>query len=80
MGYTISQKILAAHCGRDRVSHGEIINAKVDYLIAGEINAPICIKDFNRLENPAFSTRRAWSLSRIVMPLTRTSSRRNNAG
>jgi 3-isopropylmalate/(R)-2-methylmalate dehydratase large subunit len=52
MGYTISQKILAAHCGRNHVSPGEIINAKVDRLIAGEINALICIKDFSKLENP----------------------------
>jgi 3-isopropylmalate/(R)-2-methylmalate dehydratase large subunit len=51
MGDTISQKILAAHCDRNHVSHGEIINAKIDRLVSGEINALVCIKDFNRLEN-----------------------------
>jgi 3-isopropylmalate/(R)-2-methylmalate dehydratase large subunit len=50
-GQTISQKILAAHCGRDRVLPGEIVNARIDRLISGEINALVCIKDFDRLEN-----------------------------
>ena len=30
MGQTITQKILAAHCGRDEVHPGEIIMADID--------------------------------------------------
>lgn len=49
MGMTISEKILAAHAGRDEVSAGEIINAKVDIVLANDITAPIAIKEFERL-------------------------------
>lgn len=52
MGQTISEKILAAHCGRDVVSPGDIVAARVDYLVANEINAAMCFSEFARLNNP----------------------------
>lgn len=48
MGMTITEKILAAHCGRDRVAPGELINARVDLALANDITAPIAIAEFNR--------------------------------
>jgi 3-isopropylmalate/(R)-2-methylmalate dehydratase large subunit len=33
MGMTLAEKILAAHCGRDRVSPGELVNARVDFVM-----------------------------------------------
>ena len=48
MGMTITEKILAAHCGRDRVAPGELINAQVDLALANDITAPIAIAEFNR--------------------------------
>ena len=44
MGQTITQKILAAHCGRDEVHPGEIIMADIDLALGNDITAPISIK------------------------------------
>jgi 3-isopropylmalate/(R)-2-methylmalate dehydratase large subunit len=45
---TITEKILAAHAGREIVSAGDLINAKVDLILANDITAPISIKEFKR--------------------------------
>ena len=44
MAQTITQKILAAHCGRDEVHAGEIIMADIDLALGNDITAPISIK------------------------------------
>lgn len=49
MGLTIAEKILAVHTGKECVSPGEIINAKVDLVLANDITAPIAIKEFEKL-------------------------------
>ena len=43
---TITQKILAAHGGKDYVEPGELILAKVDIALANDITAPLAIKAF----------------------------------
>jgi 3-isopropylmalate/(R)-2-methylmalate dehydratase large subunit len=45
-GQTITQKILAAHCGKDHVEPGELILAKVDIALGNDITAPLAIKEF----------------------------------
>ena len=46
---TITEKILAAHAGREKVSPGELINAKVDLILANDITAPIAITEFEKI-------------------------------
>jgi len=46
---TLAEKILAAHSGKDRVSPGEFINARVDLVLSNDITAPLAIKEFQRL-------------------------------
>ena len=46
---TITEKILAAHSGKKQVSAGELINAKVDLLLANDITAPIAITEFRKI-------------------------------
>ena len=46
---TITEKILAVHAGRKEVSPGELINAKVDLVLANDITAPIAIKEFKKI-------------------------------
>ena len=46
---TITEKILAVHSGRKEVSPGELINAKVDLVLANDITAPIAIKEFKKI-------------------------------
>jgi len=49
MGMTISQKILAAHAGRDLVEAGELLNCKLDVVLGNDVTAPVAIAEFNRL-------------------------------
>ena len=49
MGMTIAEKILAAHSGRKEVSPGDLINVKVDLVMANDITAPIAIEQFRKL-------------------------------
>src|SRR3990172_6281246 len=49
MRMTITEKILAAHSGRKEVSPGELINAKVDLILANDITAPIAISEFKKI-------------------------------
>lgn len=49
MGQTITQKILAAHSGREAVEPGELINARVDLVLGNDITAPIAIQEFEKI-------------------------------
>ncbi len=46
MTMTIAEKILAKHSGKERVSPGEIVSAKVDMVLGNDITAPVAIKEF----------------------------------
>ena len=48
MGSTITQKILSSHCAREEVTLGEFIMAKVDFILANDITAPIAIEEFEK--------------------------------
>lgn len=48
MGMTITEKILADHCGKKEVQAGELIMAKVDLVLANDVTAPIAIKEFEK--------------------------------
>jgi 3-isopropylmalate/(R)-2-methylmalate dehydratase large subunit len=49
MGMTITEKILAAHAGKDAVAPGELIEARLDLVLGNDITAPIAIKEFREL-------------------------------
>jgi 3-isopropylmalate/(R)-2-methylmalate dehydratase large subunit len=49
MPQTITEKILAAHCGRDEVRPGDFIEARVDLCLGNDITAPIAIREFGKL-------------------------------
>jgi len=48
MPMTITEKILAAHAGREEVHPGELINVKVDLVLGNDITAPVAIREFAR--------------------------------
>jgi len=50
MGMTISEKILAAHAGKDRVEPGEIVMVDVDVNLANELSAALAIDEFLKIE------------------------------
>jgi 3-isopropylmalate/(R)-2-methylmalate dehydratase large subunit len=49
MGMTVSQKILAAHAGKEFVAPGELINCKLDVVLGNDVTAPVAIAEFEKL-------------------------------
>ncbi len=49
MGMTISQKILAAHAGKEFVAPGELVNCRLDVVLGNDITAPVAIAEFEKL-------------------------------
>lgn len=49
MGMTITEKILAAHAGVAEVSSGELINARLDLVLANDITGPLAVKEFRKI-------------------------------
>lgn len=49
MGMTITEKILAAHAGKDYVEPGELITAQLDLVLGNDITAPVAIKEFEKI-------------------------------
>lgn len=46
MGMTLTEKIIAAHAGLDRVEPGQLVLAGVDLALGNDITSPIAIKQF----------------------------------
>ena len=49
MGMTITQKILAEHAGVPEVKAGDLIEAKLDYVLGNDVTAPPAIKIMKQL-------------------------------
>lgn len=48
MGMTMSQKILADHAGLENVVAGQLIEGKLDMVLANDITAPVAINEFEK--------------------------------
>ena len=48
MGMTMTQKILAAHAGRDSVKAGELIEAKLDLVLGNDVTTPVAVDVFDK--------------------------------
>lgn len=48
MGMTMTQKILAAHCGESTVKAGQLINTKLDIVLGNDITTPVAINEFEK--------------------------------
>ncbi|MBR3678751.1 MAG: 3-isopropylmalate dehydratase large subunit [Oscillospiraceae bacterium] len=48
MGMTMTQKILAAHAGLEKVESGQLINAKLDIVLGNDITTPVAVKEFEK--------------------------------
>ncbi len=45
---TITEKIIAAHSGKESVSPGEFVESRVDLVLANDITAPLAIEEFEK--------------------------------
>ena len=48
MGMTMTQKILAAHAGLDRVVAGQLIRANLDMVLGNDITTPVAVNEFEK--------------------------------
>ncbi len=51
MGMTITQKILAAHAGLDKVEAGQLIEAKLDMVLGNDVTTPVAIHEMEKFNN-----------------------------
>jgi len=49
MGMTMTQKILAAHAGLDKIVPGQLIEANLDLVLGNDITSPVAIKEFAKI-------------------------------
>ncbi|MCD7906035.1 MAG: 3-isopropylmalate dehydratase large subunit [Clostridiales bacterium] len=49
MGMTMTQKILAAGAGLERVKAGQLIEAKLDLVLGNDVTTPVAINEFNKI-------------------------------
>lgn len=54
MGMTMTEKILAKHAGIDVVKPGQLINCKLDMVLANDVTAPPAVKEFEKIGKPVF--------------------------
>ena len=54
MGMTMTQKILAAHAGLDSVVAGQLIEAKLDVVMANDITGPMALPIFKQMADHVF--------------------------
>jgi len=46
---TMTQKILAAHAGLDRVEAGQLVMARLDMVLGNDITTPVAVKEFRKI-------------------------------
>lgn len=51
MGMTMTQKILAAHAGLDKVEAGQLIEAKLDMVLGNDVTTPVAIHEMEKFNN-----------------------------
>ncbi|MGD9317712.1 MAG: 3-isopropylmalate dehydratase large subunit, partial [Anaerolineae bacterium] len=66
MGYTMAEKILAAHAGQDAVRAGQFVDVEVDIVLSNDITAPISIREFEKLAGAGGSPK-VFDPERVVM-------------
>ena len=49
MGMTMTQKILAAHAGLDKVEAGQLIIADLDLVLGNDVTSPVAIAEYGKL-------------------------------
>lgn len=49
MSMTMTEKILAAHAGKEQVEPGDLIKARVDLILGNDITSPVAIREFEKI-------------------------------
>ncbi len=59
---TLAEKILAAHCDQKNISPGDLINVRVDMVLANDITGPISINEFRKI-----GVKKVFDPAKVVM-------------
>lgn len=62
MGMTMTQKILAAHAGLDKVEAGQLIMADLDLVLGNDVTTPVAIHEMDK-----FNTKKVFDKDKIAM-------------
>ncbi len=62
MVQTITEKILAAHAGKDNVRPDDLLEIDLDVVLANDVTAPIAITEFRKIGNP-----RVFDKNKVVL-------------
>ena len=62
MGMTITEKILAAHTGLEKVEPGDLIQAKIDIALGNDITIPLAIEEIEKI-----GARKVFDRNKIVL-------------
>ncbi len=62
MAMTMTEKILAAHAGKESVHAGELIMARLDLVLGNDITTPVAIGEF-----PKFGCAAVWDREKIAL-------------
>ena len=69
MAMTITEKILAAHCGKEQVVPGELVTAKLDGVLANDVTTHIAVKEFRGMGfNSVFDRERVYLVNDHFAP------------
>jgi 3-isopropylmalate/(R)-2-methylmalate dehydratase large subunit len=60
-GLTAIQKVVSRKTGRPRVEIGEIVEAKVDFLMLHEVTGPLAVEEFEKISE------KVWDPSRVIV-------------
>ncbi len=60
-GLTAIQKVVSRKTGRPRVEVGEIVEAKVDFLMLHEVTGPLAVEEFEKISG------KVWDPSRVIV-------------
>lgn len=62
MGMTMTQKILAAHAGLDKVEAGQLIEADLDLVLGNDVTAPVAIHEMEKM-----TTKKVFDKDKIAL-------------
>jgi 3-isopropylmalate/(R)-2-methylmalate dehydratase large subunit len=62
MGMTMTQKILAAHAGLEKVTAGQLIEANLDLVLGNDVTAPVAIHEFEK-----FTVKKVFHKDKIAL-------------
>ena len=79
MGMTMTQKILAAAAGLEKVEAGQLIEAQLDLVLGNDITSPVAIHEMDKFREDKVLIKRKLHLLWIILFRTKISNQQSTA-